>query len=105
VSRWRKVAAWVTTLVTGAALVGLGVYFGQIGLARANTVVTVLSGLGGLAGLGIAILGIILARSDNSQTTPPPTVGDGSQVVSGSWIGGDNIQIGKGRDVDTRRRG
>ncbi|MFI7125762.1 hypothetical protein ACIBQ1_08710 [Nonomuraea sp. NPDC050153] len=29
---------------------------------------------------------------------------DGSQIVSGSSISGDNIQIGQARDVDIRRR-
>ncbi|HSV67565.1 MAG TPA: hypothetical protein VLJ59_16880 [Mycobacteriales bacterium] len=102
-SRGQKIAAWSTPLITGVILVGLGVYFARIGLDRANKVVTVLGGLGGLAGLGIAVLGVILARSSSSPATAQPTVGDGSQIVQGFSIGGDNIQIGKGRDINIRR--
>ncbi|MEU4511439.1 hypothetical protein AB0G05_18265 [Nonomuraea wenchangensis] len=40
------------------------------------------------------------------RTAPPAAVAGnlGSQIVSGSSISGDNIQIGQARDVDIRRR-
>jgi hypothetical protein len=98
----RKTASWSTTVVTAIALVGLGVYFARIGLERADKIVAVLGGLAGLAGLGVAVVGIILARSD---TTPPaePPIGDGRQVVTRSSVGGDVIQVGEAGDVDIRR--
>lgn len=89
-------------MVTTVALVGLGVYFARIGLERADKIVAVLGGLAGLAGLGVAVVGILLARSDTAPPAGPP-VGDGRQVVAGNSIGRDVLQIGEARDVDIRR--
>jgi hypothetical protein len=52
----------------------------------------------GVAGLGVSAYGVVLAR--RPQQTGAVTAGAGSQVVSGSAILGDNIQIGQARDVN-----
>jgi len=110
---WRKVTGWLTVLFVGLGLVGLGVYFGHIGLDRADKLASVLGAFSGLAGLFLAWLGIVQARHERAQPAPPggqrDTAApsgqeDGGQHVSGSVIGRDNIQIGNaGRDIDIRR--
>jgi hypothetical protein len=107
----RKVTGWLVVLLVGLGLVGLGVYFGHIGLDRADKLASVLGVFSGLAGLFLAGLGIVQARRERTRPAAPggqPTVpngqGDGGQHVSGSVIGRDNIQIGSaGRDIDIRR--
>src|SRR5262249_12077350 len=110
----RKVTGWLTVLFVGLGLVGLGVYFGHIGLGRADKRARVLGAFSGLAGLFLAWLGIVQARHERAQpaapggqrdsATPSGHGGDGGQHVSGSVIGRDNIQIGSaGRDIDIRR--
>jgi hypothetical protein len=90
-------------LVGGLLLAGLSIYFVKIGLDRADKVASAISALVGLVGLGLAAYGVVLARA--VPTHSPPTPGERSQVVADSTISGDNIQIGKARDVDIRRRG
>jgi drug/metabolite transporter (DMT)-like permease len=103
VNRWRRITGWLTVLVVGVGLVGLGVYFGRIGLDRADKTASVIGAFSGFAGLALAAYGIVLARRD--PPTPPSQGTDGAgHSVSNSLIGRDNIQIGNaGRDVNIRR--
>jgi hypothetical protein len=96
------VVIWLGMLVGGLLLAGLSIYFVKIGLDRADKVASAISALVGLVGLGLAAYGVVLARA---VPTHPPAPGERSQVVADSTISGDNIQIGKARDVDIRRRG
>jgi drug/metabolite transporter (DMT)-like permease len=102
VNRWRQITGWLTVLIVGAGLVGLSIYFGRIGLDKADKTASVIGALSGLAGLALAAYGVVLARRDHK--THLPATGGTEQSVSNSVIGRDNIQIGNaGRDVDIRR--
>jgi hypothetical protein len=93
----RRVAVFAGVLLAGAALVVLGVVFVAVGLNRASEISGVIGAVVGVAGLGLSAYGIVLAR--RPQQSGAVTAGAGSQVVSGSTIVGDNIQIGQARDV------
>jgi hypothetical protein len=98
------VTGWLAVLFVGLGLVGLGVYFGRIGLDRADKLASVLGAFSGLAGLFLAGWGMVQARHERARPAAPGGPGGGGQQVSGSVIGRDNFQIGSaGRDVDIRR--
>ncbi|ETK34803.1 hypothetical protein MPTA5024_17365 [Microbispora sp. ATCC PTA-5024] len=105
-------AAWVGGAVAGAGCVVAGVLLVRAGLDDADKWASVIGMCIAAAGLPPAVYSIVLAR--RSLTTPPPTQVSaqpaaqpghtvGGHVVSGSTIEGDNIQIGRARDVDIRR--
>ena len=81
---------------------GLGGYFVYIGLDRASKLAGVIGAFAELVGLSLSVCSLLLARRAPSAALVSPAV-EGSQVVSGGTIGGDNIQIGKARDVDIHR--
>lgn len=89
----RRVAIFGGVLLAGAALVVLGVIFVAVGLNEASEISGVIGAVVGVAGLGLSGYGIVLVRR-------PPQPGAEGQVVSGSVILGDNIQIGQARDVN-----
>lgn len=91
----RRVAVFAGVLLAGAALVVLGVVFVAVGLNKASEISGVIGAVVGVAGLSLSVYGIVLARR-------PTQMGAGSQVVSGSVILGDNIQIGQALDVNFR---
>jgi hypothetical protein len=95
----RRVAVLGGVLLGGVALVALGVVFVAVGLDKASEISGVIGAVAGVAGLGLSGYGIVLARR---QQPGAVTAGAGSQVVSGSTIAGDNIQIGQARDVHLR---
>ncbi|WP_214103911.1 hypothetical protein [Acrocarpospora catenulata] len=107
----------IVGLLTGLALAGLAAYFVKVGLDDADKTASVIGAFIGLIGLGLAGYGIVLSRQalllskaepertqDSGSATPEAKPAPGSQVVSNSWIGGDNIQIGQARDVNIDRR-
>ncbi|WP_204061245.1 hypothetical protein [Microbispora corallina] len=102
-----RMAAWVGGAVAGAGCIVAGVLLVRAGLDDADKWASVIGMCIAAAGLPLAVYSIVLAR--RSLTTPPPTqvsaqpAAQPGHVVSGSTIEGDNIQIGRARDVDIRR--
>ena len=94
----RRVAVLAVVLLAGAALVVLGLSFVAVGLDEASEIAGVIGAFVGLVGTGLSVYGIVLARRPQSAEG----AGVAGQVVSDSNIGGDNIQIGKARDVNIR---
>jgi hypothetical protein len=94
----RRVAVLAVVLLAGAALVALGLSFVAVGLYEASEIAGVIGAFVGLIGMGLSVYGIVLARRPQSAER----AGVAGQVVSDSNIGGDNIQIGKARDVNIR---
>jgi hypothetical protein len=76
----RTVAIWGGALAFGLALLGLGIYFFQLGLNRAVAVATILGAFSGLIGIAVAVLPLVAARKT------PPGRGSGPQFT-GSRIG------------------
>jgi hypothetical protein len=93
----RRVAVLAGVLLAGVAVVALGAVFVAVGLDKASEISGVIGAVVGVAGLGLSAYGIVLARRPQPGAV---TVGAGSQVVSGSTILRDNIQIGRARDVN-----
>ncbi len=116
----RRLVLVAGMLVLGGVAAGLGVFLARQGLERADKSASVVGAFIGLAGLAVAVYSAWLARlatlasqqvrlatSAADQQTATST-GDappvGGQWVSGSVIGGDNIQIGSGgRDIQIDR--
>jgi hypothetical protein len=92
----RSVAVLAGVLLAGVALVVLGVVFVAVGLYKASEISGVVGAAVGVAGLGLSAYGIVLGRRQQPRGV---TAGAGSQVVSGSTILGNNVQIGQARDV------
>jgi hypothetical protein len=93
----RRVAVFAGVLLAALTLVALGVGILTVGLAKANEIAGVIGGFTAVAGLGLSVYGVILARRQRPSTGT--TV---DQVVSNAIISGDNIQIGQARDVHLR---
>ncbi|MGW9372215.1 hypothetical protein ACWGVR_19570 [Streptomyces xanthophaeus] len=61
-------------VVAGLGVVGLGVFFAVAGLDDADKLASVIGVFVGLAGLGLSVYGIVLARR-SSRPGPSPTAG------------------------------
>ncbi|GAA4186568.1 hypothetical protein GCM10022252_18770 [Streptosporangium oxazolinicum] len=83
----KRVQVWCGAAVAFAVLVGLGVYFLSVGLDRADKVASVIGAFVGLAGLGLALHGMLSA--------PAQAVGGVHNEISGT-VHGDSIQA---RDI------
>ncbi|MEV6150572.1 hypothetical protein AB0L53_09545 [Nonomuraea sp. NPDC052129] len=109
---WR-VLAWLGGALAGVCCTAVGVLLFRAGLDDADKWASVIAVAVAVAGLPLTIYGIVLARRslNTAPTAPmspmppvsPPAQAKDSQVVSGGSIQGDNIQIGRARDVDIRR--
>lgn len=75
-----RVLAWVGSAVVVIAAAGLAAYLAVAGLSRANELAGVLSGFVALAGLGIAVYGVVQAHKD--AVTSDPRRQDGNQSVA-----------------------
>jgi hypothetical protein len=62
---------WV--LAGGVLAIGVGVVFFLIGLDKADKVASSAGLFVGVAGLGVAIYGVVLARRSTPQSPTPPT--------------------------------
>jgi len=85
---WKRAMGWIGAVAAGLALVGLGVYLVVIGLDRADKVASVIGMFAGLAGLALAAYGVLLTRRGLGQP-----IGRAGQVVAGSSVGGDVLQV------------
>jgi hypothetical protein len=105
---------WIWVLAAGVIAVGVGVVFYLVGLDAADKIASSAGLFVGLAGLGVSIYGIVLARRpappppDDPPAVPqPPTPGSGTGSVStpghrSVGIGGDNsgtIVTGDNNDI------
>lgn len=66
----RTILAWGGGLVAGLILLGLGIFLVRLGLDKAALVTTVIGGIAGLLGLGVAIWTLVLARSASAGQSP-----------------------------------
>lgn len=102
-----RTLAWTGGAVTSVATAGLITYFAAVGLDEANKIASVISAIIGLAGLAVAVYGVLVAhRSPPQPVIAPaaPTAASGGHSVTDSEIGGDNIMIGDvGNDVNIGR--
>lgn len=89
-SEWQRVVAWMSAIVGGIVLVGLGVFFAVIGLDRADKLASVIGALVGLIGIGLSTYGVVLARRAATSLS-------GGQKVLGSRVGGGLTQVRKAR--------
>jgi hypothetical protein len=78
----RKIVAWGGGLVSGLILIGLGIFLLRLGLDKAALVATVVGTFTGLAGLGVSIWTLFLARS--GSRSQPPGEAPGNQYVQTS---------------------
>ncbi|WP_153534465.1 hypothetical protein [Actinomadura macrotermitis] len=108
----RRVVAWAGAVAGGVLLVGLGVVFVLVGLDKADKISSTLGVFIGLIGLALSVYGVVLARralaqqpTPDPEQEPEPTSEPevSGQSVSGT-VEGDNIQIGRARDVSIDRR-
>ncbi|WP_369386219.1 hypothetical protein AB5J72_00195 [Streptomyces sp. CG1] len=67
----QRIAAWSCAIVVGLTLAALGIYFLTVGLDKADKTASVAGSLIGLAGLGVSIFGLVLARSTTSGRASP----------------------------------
>lgn len=86
-----RVLAWAGGLVMLAAAAGLGAYFAVAGLDQASKVSSVAVMFIGLAGLVVAVYGIVRAHGDAQN--PSAAGAAGGQKVDGSTIGGGVTQV------------
>lgn len=81
---------WAGGVVAAGAVAGLAVYFAMVGLEQAGKIATVLALFAALAGLVMAIPGIMEIRRNKRSPLPrksdppsPPTASPGGQDVTG----------------------
>ena len=84
---WKRVLAWVSAIVGGLILVGLGVLFVIAGLDTAGKLSEVIGAFAALIGLALSVYGVVLARRARAQPIAP-----GQQRV-------DRVDAGRGVDV------
>ncbi|MET7400419.1 hypothetical protein ABZS66_43725 [Dactylosporangium sp. NPDC005572] len=99
---WRRALVWVSVVVGGLVLVGLGTLFVVLGLARADQLASVIGAFVGLTGLPVAVYGVVLARRAlPSQDGAPLAAGAGTAPPA---AGGVHHQVRAGRDAYTAGR-
>ncbi|MFI7134311.1 hypothetical protein ACIBQ1_52195 [Nonomuraea sp. NPDC050153] len=75
----RRVLIGAGAVVAVAATTVLGLYFVRVGLDEADKLASVIGAFVGLAGLGVAVYGLIAdRRSGGGGQEPPPVAGGGS---------------------------
>jgi uncharacterized membrane protein HdeD (DUF308 family) len=72
--RTRRALTWAVALAFGLALLGLGIYFFQIGLAKTEAVATILGAFAGLIGIALAVFALVPARSNSIGPGPAPQI-------------------------------
>jgi hypothetical protein len=94
----KRAAAWVSAVVVGLALVGLGVYLAITDLDRADKLASVIGSFLAAAGLALSGYGLILARRalqsssrSSGQTVERVRAKSGVDVVDG--VGG-SVHLG-----------
>ncbi|MEU7134759.1 hypothetical protein [Streptomyces sp. NPDC046261] len=90
---------WLGGLLSGLALIGLGVFLVVQGLDRADQIASVLGLFVGLAGLGLAAYGAFAV----GRPGPPPAGGQGEGVHGNVFHGPAVIQNGDNNRLDTHR--
>ncbi|MFI2261750.1 NACHT domain-containing protein [Streptomyces tubercidicus] len=82
----KRVLRWVSGLLAGAALIGLGMYFREVGLEDADQTASVIGAFVGLGGLALAAYSIVLARRGNSPPVQLQDLADAlAHAVRGQW--------------------
>lgn len=100
-----RVLKWAGGVLAAGAAIGMGAYFAAVGLDKANEVAGVLGAFTGLAGIALAIYGIVAGGTSGKS----PSDGDPAQaatdavtnIISDSTIHGNVIQ---GRNVGPSNR-
>lgn len=68
----RTVVTWGIALAFGLALLGLGIYFFQLGLTQAAALATILGAFAGLLGVAVSVLALVSARSNTADPESGP---------------------------------
>ncbi|WP_174551784.1 hypothetical protein [Herbidospora mongoliensis] len=96
----RRVLIWGGIAVAMVAAIGLGVYLSRVELAEADQLASVIGVFVALAGLGVALYGLLAGRSGGGVDAAAEDSGDGQTrpnvTASGERsvaIGGDNSGI------------
>lgn len=97
--RMARVFFWSGGVLALAGTVALCALSVVVGLTKANELAGVVSAVAALAGLGVSVYGLVMARRDSSRSTGPP----GKQSVIGSTTVGGIAQVqGVAGGVTTR---
>ncbi|MFC5754544.1 hypothetical protein [Actinomadura rugatobispora] len=95
----RRVLGWCGLIVGVIAIVAVAALFVIVGLDRADKIASSLGALIGLAGLGVAVFGLISSRredrDDDAQRATPGSVHNTiGGPVSGTAIQAKNVHLG-----------
>ncbi|MFD0258873.1 hypothetical protein ACFXKJ_12640 [Kitasatospora indigofera] len=91
-----RMQAWAGGVVGGAAVVGLVVHLGAVGLDRADKWASVLGLFVAIAGLGLTLAGLRRGRAESagrSREEAPAGGGPSGQSVDASGVGGGIAQV------------
>ncbi|MFI6457859.1 hypothetical protein ACIBF6_40660 [Streptosporangium amethystogenes] len=97
-----RVLVWAGAGIAVAALAGLGVYLSRVGLDEADKLASVIGLFVALAGLGVAVYGVVAGRKGSGGGTAEPdrlaVPASGERPVDGGGIvstgdGARNIQM------------
>jgi hypothetical protein len=100
-----RVLKWGGGLVVVVTAAWMGIYFAEVGLNAASQVAGVVSAFIGLAGLVVAVYGMVAVKPDPKKTGSPPGPGAGDVVtnaVSGTTNHGLIIQGGRIGPADSQ---
>lgn len=85
----RKRWVWISLMAAGGLVGALGVVFVVLGLDRADQLASVVGVFVGLAGLGVSVYGVVLARRTgspdppSSAAAPAPAAGGETIIATG----------------------
>ncbi|MFG1874237.1 hypothetical protein ACGFIV_05305 [Sphaerisporangium sp. NPDC049003] len=93
-----RVARWVGGALVAVAVIGLGVYFTTVGLDKADKLASVIGVFIGLAGLALAIYGLLADRRTGPPSPRPSTAQDTGSVRNEIHGGTHYGPVIQGRD-------